>query len=436
MEPNKNSRRKMLYFLLSVLVACGIWLYADLTSGPNGTPRTCVVEFKDIPVEYTNTATLTDRGLMLVDDGTDLTVDLKLEGTRWLISNLDRSKIRFVVSLMDVTTPGVQSLTYRITFLEKRFSDGNISADEVSIGSNATVNISELYRRNIEVRCDLVGSVAEPYSAGQVELSMSELEVRGLQEDIDPISYAKVVLDIGDGVEETVTKDLEIQFYDANGQLMENDGIHPAVDTIKATLPVFVTKELQLSVNFVDDVGARLESTEHHIEPSTIWVSGDASLLKDMDTLPLGTFELQDLGTTASNSFTTSYFPIILPEGCQNLSGVTRAALRIRFKDMVSTTVSTSNIVWRNAPADRYAELLTAEVPVRIYGTADDVAAVTGDQITVTVDLGDYASASGTYTIPAEVKVSADEIGISGTYQVQVTIRESAPPDSPGEEEE
>ena len=435
MESVKNSRRKVFYLLMSVLVACGIWLYADLTSGPNGTARLCFRDITDIPVEYTDMATLTDRGLMLVDEGSDLTVNLKLRGTRWMVSVLDKSEIRFVVSLVDVTTPGVQNINYRMTFTDKRFN-GEISLYEASIGNNATVNISELYRRNIDVKCDLVGSVAEPYSAGQVQLSHTEIEVRGLQEDIDPISYAKVTLDIGEGAEETVTKDLEIQFYDQNGELMEKDGIHPITDTIQATLPVYVSKELKLMVNFQEMPGARVKSTEYVIEPSVIWVSGDASKLKNVDTLNLGSFKLQDLGTTASANYTTTYYHIILPEGCQNLSGVTQAALRIRFKDMETATIPVSNIVLDNAPGDKYAELLTPELPVQIYGMAEDVAAVTDGQISVRADLSDYASASGTYTIPAEVSVRSRDVGILGTYQVQVNIRENAPEEPPETPEE
>ena len=93
MESVKNSRRKAFYLLMSVLVALAIWLYADLTSGPNGTARLCFREITDIPVEYTDVATLTDRGLMLVDEGSDLTVNLKLRGTRWMVSALDKSEI-------------------------------------------------------------------------------------------------------------------------------------------------------------------------------------------------------------------------------------------------------------------------------------------------------------------------------------------------------
>lgn len=432
MESVKNSRRKAFYLLMSVLVALAIWLYADLTSGPNGTARLCFREITDIPVEYTDVATLTDRGLMLVDEGSDLTVNLKLRGTRWMVSALDKSEIRFVVSLVDVTTPGVQNINYRMTFTDKRFN-GEISLYEASIGNNATVNISELYRRNIDVKCDLVGSVAEPYSAGQVQLSHTEIEVRGLQGDIDPISYAKVTLDIGEGAEETVTKDLEIQFYDQDGELMEKDGIHPITDTIQATLPVSVSKKLNLEVSFEEMPGAKIGSTEYVIEPSVIWVSGDASTLKNVDTLNLGEFKLQNLGTTASANYTTTYYPIILPEGCQNLSGVTQAALRIRFKDMETATIPVSDIVLDNKPSDKYAELLTLELPVQIYGTAADVASVTSAQISARADLSDYASASGTYTVPVEVSVRSKDVGIIGTYEIKVNIREDVP-EEPSEE--
>ena len=165
MESNNNSSRKIIYFLLSVLVACGIWLYADLTSGPNGAPRTCIREITDIPIEYTREATLTDRGLMLVEDGSDLTVDLELEGTRSLVTKLDREQIRFVVDLSNVTSAGVQNIGYSVSYTDNEFRNGAISTKNVSIGGGATVNISELYRRTIDVSCELVGNVAETYTA-------------------------------------------------------------------------------------------------------------------------------------------------------------------------------------------------------------------------------------------------------------------------------
>ncbi|MCI9330866.1 MAG: hypothetical protein HFG05_01670 [Oscillibacter sp.] len=434
MENEKTGRRRVVYLLLSILVAAGIWLYADLTSGPNGTPRTKTREFLEIPIDYLYESTLTDRGLMLVDEDTDRTIDLELKGTRWNISSLDRSKIRVTASLLDVTSAGVQRVNYVVSFTDSRYGNNAIQREDASI-SMARVNISELYSRTIDVSCELVGNVAEGYSAGQVELSHTKVEVRGLQEDINPISYAKVTLDIGGGAEETVSRDLELQYYDKNGQLLDKSGIYSSVENINAALPVFVTKELRLIVNFNDAPGCRERNTEHFIEPSTIAVSGDATELKNVETLVLGNYNLTELGTTASENYTTTNYPIILPEGCTNVSGVTRAALRIRFKDMTSATVNTENISWLNLPEGKRVELLTENLEVKVFGTEADVAALTGEDVAVTVDLDDYSAASGTYTIPAEVTVNKGDVGISGLYQIQVTIREGGE-DPPPEEEE
>ena len=434
MENEKIGRRRVVYVLLSILVAAGIWLYADLTSGPNGTPQTQTREFLEIPIEYLYESTLTDRGLMLVDEDTDRTIDLELKGTRWLISSLDRSHIRVTASLYDVTSAGVQRVNYVVSFTDSRFGNNAIQRENASFGM-ATVNISELYSRTIDVSCELVGGVADTYSAGQVELSHTEVEVRGLQEDINPISYAKVTLDIGANAVETVSRDLELQYYDENGRILDKSGIYSSVETVQATLPVFVTKELSLFVNFTDGPGCRARNTEYFIEPATIAVSGDATKLKDVETLELGKYDLRELGTTASENYTTTNYLIILPDGCTNVSGVTRAALRIRFKDMTSATISTENISWLNLPEGKRVELLTDSLAVKVFGTEADVAALTGEDIAVTVDLDDYSAASGTYTIPAEVTVNKGDVGISGLYQIQVTIREGGEEPPPPEEE-
>ncbi len=443
MENERAGHRRIVYLLLSVLVAAGIWLYADLTSGPNSTPKTVTKEFEAIPIEFLYESTLTDRGLMLVEEGTDLTIDLTLSGTRWDIANLDRSEIRVTVSLFDVTNPGEQRINWNISYTDSKFNANTFQPENTSFRM-ARVNISELYSRTIDVSCELVGNVAETYSAGQVQLSHTEVEVRGLQEDINPISYAKITLDIGESAVETVSRDLELQYYDKNGQLLDKGSIHSSVENVRATLPVFVTKELQLVVNFIQAPGSRLRNTDYEIEPGSIVVSGDATQLKNVETLVLGSYDLAELGTTAFENYTTTNYSIIMPDGCQNLSGVTRAALRIRFEDMTSAVIPTENISWLNLPEGKRVELLTGSLPVKVFGTEADVSALTGEDIAVTLDLSDYTAASGTYTIPAEVTVNKGDIGISGLYQVQVTIREGSeepppeetPASSPGDEPE
>lgn len=410
MERKKMDKQKILFLVLSFLVAVTLWIFVDVTGG-----EIVEIEINDIPIEYTNGDTvLAQRGLMLLEEGTTQTVDVVLTATRWNSSSLDRSGVRATVDLTDVTEIGTQRLT--ITILFPTGTKGVTVSERAP--SMATVNIGELYHKEVEVRCERVGTVAEGYSAGELQLSPAVVEIRGQQADIDPVSYVKVVLHY-DNATSTVTEDLEFQYYDANDQLLTGEGIHANVETITATLPINVTKELALTMNFIDSPGARLTNTEWDIEPSSILVSGDADLLRDVESIELDDFDLATLDSGTRYSYT-----IPLPEGCENLSGVTKATLTISFKDMKNAPVSTTNIRCENVPEGKRADILTEQLTVVVFGTGADVDAVTGEDLIAVADLTDFGSAAGTYTVPVTVRSTKGDLGISGTYQIRVTLRE------------
>lgn len=426
MRNEKMNRRKVLYILLAVLISSAIWFYVD-EFGNNGGARLVEQKVTDIPIEYISEDTLTDRGLMLLKDGTSQTIDMTFRGARRLVTLLDRSKVRVTVDLSGVSRAGVQGVGTSVSITDRKFSlNNNVTITDRSF-YNATVNISELNSRTIEIRCEVIGNVADGYSAGEVQLSQNTLEIRGLAKDIDPVSYAKVTLDIGKNAVQTIDQSLTIQFYDRYNRLIENDDIYPLTDSIQATMPVYVTKELGLVMDFQEAPGARISNLNYTISPPAITVSGDAGKLKNVNSIVLGEFDLLKL---LDEGASTNTYPIIIPDGCQNLSGVTRATLQIKFEDIASAEVIATQMEYAALPEGKEAEVLTEEVTVTVFGTAEEVAAITSENLIVTADLTDYSAASGTYTVPATVSVKGGgDIGILGKYQVQVTIREPLPPE-------
>lgn len=423
MKRNDRQLRNALYLVLAVAIAIGIWYYVDESGG-----RTVYQTVTDVPIEYTGQSALADNGLMLVegeDSGTDAAVDYTFKGTRRHIVQMDRSKVRVTADLSGVTSPGLQTVQFKLTYTDRKFTSNNTAVEEQSIYL-ATVNICELSHKEVELRCELTGNVAEGYSAGKVQLSQTVIAIRGQEEDISAVSYAKVTFDIGRNARETVTADLEYQFYDENGQAVSNSGIHAEAGQIRATLPVYVTKELKLAVNFVESPGARLRDMVYSIKPESIVVSGDASVLNNMDTIVLDSFDLLSV-TTESTSHS---YAILVPDGCENLSGVTRASLEIGYPERAVADVATQNIRITNPPSDRQVEILTETLSVRIFGTAAEVEGITGEDLTVIADLSDYAVASGTYMVPVQVETTGgDAVGVSGTYQIQVRIPEISGPE-------
>ena len=432
-----DGRQKALYIALCVLTSIVVWIFAD-NYGSDGSPVMYTKWFRDIPITYTGESVLTGRGMMLVEEGTDTTVDLQLRGSHWDLALLDSDYIRVTANLSDVTRTGEQTISSVITsYTYPYFSNSNITRRQQD-PSTITINVAELYHKTVDVRCEITGNVAEGYSAGEVQISPTEIEIRGEKADVDAVSYAKVTLDLGDGATSAVSAELPVQFYDVGGRLIEDTSLQASEETIQVTLPVYVTKELRLTMDFVESPGARLSNVDWEIEPSTILVSGPADVLNGMDSIVLDSFIIENLGTTTNHSYA-----IPVPEGCENLSGVTRATLRISFRDMMRTSLATGNFRILNEPTDRHVTVQTAQVVAILFGTAEDVAAVEPDDITVTVDLADFGTAVGTYSVPAEVTVSGSDVGVSGTYQVRVTISDTPPavvpeepegPDASGEE--
>lgn len=420
-----SSQWKSLYMLLAVVAAIAMWFFVD-EFGNNGGPHTAKVTINDIPIHYNGEASLAERGLMLMDEETSTTLDLTIVGARRKVVQLQREDIRVTVNLIEVENPGIQTVDYRINFTDRSFTENMITERSID---DATVNISELHSKTVDILCELKGNVAEGYSAGQLELSQETLEIRGEPDAIDPVSYVKVILDLGENTVETVSQELQFLYFDENHHAVSGYEIHPTVEYVTAKLPVYVTKQLRLVVDFQEAPGVRADNLDYEIQPKTITVSGDAGQLKNINTIVLGEVDLLAL----RNSGTYSYvYPIIIPEGCQNLSGVTQATLDIAFKDLITRAVSTSNITYTNLPQGKHIEILTQEMPVHIFGTTEDVEAVTGEHISVTANLANYSAASGTYTVPAVVTVdTSGDVGITGSYQVQVTIRTLEEPVEP-----
>ena len=73
---------------------------------------------------------------------------------------------------------------------------------------------------------------------------------------------------------------------------------------------------------------------------------------------------------------------------------------------------------------------LMEEMRVSIFGITEEVEAVMPEQITIVADLSSFGDVSGNYTVPATVEIDADgDIGISGNYQIQISIRDPEPAD-------
>ncbi len=404
----KSKRRKVFYILLSVLIASMVWFYVNNSEEVR-------INVHSVPVEFLNEdTTLADKGLMLVNGEEDVTVDLQLKVPRRLMFNFDTSQIRLVSDLSSITYAGKQSVTFNILF------PSSISTRDVSVESptvrTVQVEIGELQKRNIEIRYKVIGNVAEGYIAGAVQLNPAELQIRGQQADIMQVSYAQVMLNI-ENATSTVVELLDYQLYDYTDQPITNKNIHPTSEQIQVTMPVMTVKDVPLKINFVETAGSRLESFNWSLSHDSITLSGDASQIASIDEIELGTLALEDL--RADEVFD---YDIPIPEGVNNLSGITSVTLTIGASNVETREVEATSFSYENFNGSGEVTIVTSSLPVTLRGTAADLAVILDRQVRVIADLSDIAADSGSYTVPARIVVDGYDIGAVGNYEVTVRI--------------
>ena len=93
-------KNKAIYALLAAAIAFGLWLYVITVVSPESQNT-----YLDIPVVMDGESLLNDRGLMIIAGGAQ-TVDLKLEGYRTDLSQLNKANITLLADLSQITTAG------------------------------------------------------------------------------------------------------------------------------------------------------------------------------------------------------------------------------------------------------------------------------------------------------------------------------------------
>lgn len=404
----KSKSRKVMRITISILAALALWIYMEVEISP---PVTTWV--RDIPVEFVGEdTTLADKGLMLLS-GYDVTVDLELQGARKTLWKMDASAIRVVVETNNISRTGVQSLLYNVEYPD------NISRSEITVKSASTyavtVSVGELYTKEVPIRSEINGQVADGYFTGDLIIDPSVLTLRAQRENLLNVSYAKVSVNIS-GATNTLVETVEYTLYDYNDVPVENAEIRPSTNLIQVTLPVRTMKEVPLQVELAGT--EHTESVSVEIFPATIHLVGEADALAGIKSIVLDKIYVEDLVTGMNGPFS---YTIKLPAGVSERDGVSEAVVSVAVNGTTEGQLSLDTVNCEGVAAGLRA---VAEVPllVRIWGTEETVAAAMPEEVLARVDLSGI-TAAGIYKMPVAFTVAGSAgYTVHGSYEISVTV--------------
>lgn len=405
-------KSKITSAILAVAIAFGMWLYVITTVSPNSTET-----YYNIPVVLEGESVLNnDRGLMLTA-ASSTSVKLELAGTRRDLSKINSSNITVKVDLSKIYDPGVHVLKLNITFP----GDVSSNAFEVLSQSEFSVKVEERRNKDIPVEVVYTGTRSEDYlyDTENVLLDNDTVNIIGPASVADQIDHAVVEVDLTDRTE-SLSESYRYTLCDAEGNPVDAAEITTNLEEVRVDMKIQRIKTVELLVDVLYGGGATKSNTSVTLSQDTIRVSGsDAALAQVGDTLTVATIDLTALDRNGELSY-----PISLPEGVTNQTGVNEVTVAVNFSGLITREFTIENIQSLNIPEGLDVEIINASLTIKVRGTSADLAKLEAEDIVATVDFAN--AVAGTATFKASILFPEELTGVGailGPYSVSATVQ-------------
>ena len=437
--------RKLVTMLISLLAAILLWLYVVTIIAPE-----LSFSVDDIPISIDGNFVLQERELVITNRDVT-TMDLELSTARVNKAKLNRDTIRINADASKIRAPGTYKLPCEVTFPDTvRSSEVDIKGKNVDY---VTITVSELKRKTFQIEPNWIGieSMGKDYlfEAENTVLEPEEIEVYGPQEEVEKI--AKVVLNYDvSNLTETVIDKAVVQFLDEDGEeiefseltdiaLPEDSFSEDGKPQISLTLPVYLTREIPLTILFEEGGGVKFENASFELSTPSIRVKGPADKIEELDStlqdgyLVLGTVNLSDIPDTNELEKT---FPLELPAGVFNISAE-KIVATIHLTGVSTEKITISDIRLQNVPAG-LEPVHTKNVEVTVRGSTEEIRQIKSNSngIYVLVDLKDYTQPVN-ITLPGLVvnETHSDISIVEKTVNIDVVLALPTEPDISPEEQ-
>ncbi|MDO5400663.1 MAG: CdaR family protein [Eubacteriales bacterium] len=406
-------RNKLYSFLLSLVIAFGLWLYVV-----NNVSQEDSTTISGIPVIWEGEAVLNDNNLMLTHVSAE-TVSLHVSGARSELSKINAGNIFIKCDISKINEPGEKiPLLYTYAF------PGDVPSNALQVESRnpGVLYVNVDYRRTKEVNVAVkwTGTRSEDYlyDTENAKLDYNTVTVVGPAAVADQITQAVIEVDLSQRTE-SISESFRYTLCNADGEPVDAEQIVTNVEEIRMDMSIQRIKDLNLAVDVIYGGGATPNNTSVKLAMESIRVSGSAAALDALgDTLTVCSINLAEVERSREDTY-----PIVLPEGVTNQTGVGEVLVSIRFSGLRTKEFTVENIQSVNVPEGMAAEIIGANLTVKVRGSEAEINALTAEDITAVVDFTDAVAGTATYKASISFSDSFKNVGALKTSAVSATVR-------------
>ena len=166
--------------------------------------------------------------------------------------------------------------------------------------------------------------------------------------------------------------------------------------------------------------GATASNTAIKLQPETIRVSGGDAVLKELgDSFTVCTINLAEIERTNKEGIK---YTISLPEGVTNQTGVTEVTVTVEFHGLRTREFIVENYQMVNMPEGLTADIISANLTVKVRGPEAEVEKLELEDITVAVDFANAEVGTATYKASITISDKFPNVGALKASAVSATV--------------
>lgn len=406
-------RNKIYSVILSVVIGFGLWLYVV-----NNVSQEDDMTFYNIPVVMEGETALTEQNLMLTRISSK-TVTVNLSGSRSDLNKINSGNLVVKVDLKQIEEPGEN-----IALVPKITSSADIPSNAFVVESkNPTViyvDVDTRRTKEVPVLPKWTGTRSEDYiyDTENVVLDYPVVSVTGPAAVADLIDHAEIEVDLSERTE-SISEAFRYTLCDAEGNPVEADMITTNVEEIRMDVSIQRIKEVKLKVDVVHGGGTSEKNTTVTLSHDAIRLSGGEAVLAEFgDTYTVATINLADIEKS-----TDLTYALTLPEGVTNQTGVTEVTVTVRIQGLATREFTVEHIRSVNIPEGLQAEIINANLTLKVRGPMDEISRLTAEDITATVDFSAAEVGTSTYKATITFAEGFANVGAMKTSSVSATVQ-------------
>lgn len=285
----KFFRSDLFLRIASLFIAILLWIFVVYQENPIHE-----IWINSIPVNFINRNANFENGKLIITDGDDVKVNIKVQGRRSAISKAKASNVNCSVNLADIDSEGIYTLPITV----------NISSYGVEMISkepyNVTITVDRVVTEERVVEVNKTGAPKSGFVEGTLESTPASVKITGPESTVRNVASASISLDLTDASED-IAGLYKIRLYDAEGKEITDAAITKNIEYCDVKCPILATREISVTPELSSDrnsQGHRVSAVS--VSPEKITLIGRSEQLERIDKITTKSINTWDINGTVT----------------------------------------------------------------------------------------------------------------------------------------